>query len=163
MATDLCCPYCRQQTAIKILQKNDSGLSKVQCSRCSRSYELEVEESEMTLHKSAATLEPDSAGRVTEAMSLDELLTTWDQRLARAVEGISEPYARKRAYDDELLRLMKELRLLQDDNVANQAIFTDVSEQVAALGKDDAAKTPLDLIRDARRNSRIDPRSLICG
>jgi hypothetical protein len=77
-----------------------------------------VEGDEMTMHKFAATLEPDSAGRVTE------LLATWDQRLASATKDISNPIARKRAYDDELLRLMKELRLLQDDNVANQAIFT---------------------------------------
>ena len=169
MTMDLC-PYCRQRTAVKILQKNDSELSKVQCLRCSRSYQVElalrmgetqqgeVEGDEMTMHKAAVSLEPDSAGKITSALTPAELDTLWETRLANAQKGISDPYARKNAYDEELRRLVTELHQVQRTAAGVSPIISDVRAEMEALGKDDALKTPLDLIKEARRHSRLTDR-----
>jgi hypothetical protein len=172
MATELC-PYCRQRTPVMIVKKNASGLSGVQCMKCKRSYELEIGDLDQELQKAyretldggnpddAATaalraklgfsLETDASGALTTA-SLDELLANWDVRLAKAIEGISHPIARARAHEEELIRMVKELRGLQNTNAAIQAAMPirDVSAEVAAL-KSDGEKSTMDLIKEARR------------
>ena len=109
----------------------------------------------MTMRKSAP-LEQDSAGRTTEGMTLDELLANWDSRLANAVKNAPDhPIARQRAYDAELIQMVKELRELQNTSAAIQAAalrVRDVSAEMAAL-KNDGEKSTLDLVKEARRNS----------
>jgi K+/H+ antiporter YhaU regulatory subunit KhtT len=157
------CPYCRQRTVVKVLQKNTESLSSVQCSGCSRTYELALNEGEeTTMQKAAVTLEPDSAGKITSALSVDELFASWDTRLANAQKGISDPYARERARMAELNRLMAELQQFQRAGASVIPIIHDVSAEVQALGKDDGAKSTLDLIKDARRSGSRDPRDFIC-
>lgn len=174
MATELC-PYCRQRTPVMIVKKNASGLSGVQCMKCKRSYELEIEDFDLELQKAyrqtldglnpddaataavraklGVTLEADASGALTTVTSLDELLANWDTRLANAVKNApNHPTARQRAYDAELVQMMKELHRLGDGNIKQQMVLTDVSAQMAAL-KSDGEKSVLDLIKEARRDS----------
>jgi hypothetical protein len=159
MASDRC-PYCRQVTVIKVLQKNVAGLSNVACSGCGRGYQLALDEGEeTTMQKFAVTLEPDSAGTITAAISPDELFASWDTRLANAQKGISDPNARERARMAELSRLTGELQQIQRAAASVRPIIHDVSAEV--LGKDDGEKTVLDLIKDAWRTPGTN-RELIC-
>jgi hypothetical protein len=186
MASDRC-PYCRQVTVIKILQKNVESLSSVQCSGCNRSYQLALDEGEeTTLQKSATrtaldggnpddaasaalraklgvTLDPDASGTITVAMQIAELYASWDGRLANAVKNAANhPIAKQRAYDEELHRLVMEDRALQNSNATMQTTLHDVSAQVEALGKTDDQKSTMDLIKDAQRNS-TDGRAIVCS
>jgi hypothetical protein len=89
--------------------------------------------------------------------TLDELLASWDTRLAAAVKNAApHPIARSRAYDEELLRMVKELRTLQNTNAAIQTAMPirDISPEMAAL-KSDGEKSTMDLIKEAQRNNRF--------
>jgi hypothetical protein len=110
----------------------------------------------LALRKAAVTLDPDSAGALTTT-ALSELLANWDQRLANVVKNAApHPIARQRAYDEEFLRMVKELRALQNSAAAIQAAMPirDASAEMAAL-KSDGEKSTLDLVKEAHRNNRF--------